>query len=165
MIHADSRGSKEMDVSQVSESVAQLLQLSQPLQPDMSKIFVSCCSYCTWRPSKRRCWQWILIVDAWCIAPQYQCEIESLLVFPVTVSNNVLSLLHTVRALYKRLKKLVVNKYSAVFETVALEYKTQVLISLRFIDDLLIWSCFLICTARGHWRATHFQLWPEGVCS
>jgi len=59
-------------------------------------------------------------------------------VFPVTVSNNVLSLLHTVRALYKRLKKLVVNKYSAVFETVALEYKTQVLISLRFIDDLLI---------------------------
>lgn len=109
----------------------------------MSKILVSCCSYCTRGPSKGRCWQWILIVDAWCIAPQNQWEIESLLVFPATVSNNVLSLLHTVRALYKRLKKhLVVNKYSAAFQTVALKYKTQVLISLRFIEHgLFIWSC------------------------
>ncbi len=73
-------------------------------RPDMFKILVSCCSYCTWGPSKGRGWQWISLVDAWCIAPQYQWEIGSLLVFPVTVSNNELSLPHTVRTLYRELK-------------------------------------------------------------
>lgn len=145
-----------MDVWHVSEPPAQLLQLSQPLQPDVSKICVSCCSYCTRGPSKGRCWQWILLVDAWCIAPQYQWETGFLLVFPATVSNNVISLLHTVRAWYRGLKKhLVVNEYSAVFQTVALNCKPQVLTSIWFVEHgLLGW---IIWSARGHWGQHTFN--------
>lgn len=126
-------------------------------RPDMSKILVSCCSYCTWGPGKGRGWQWILLVDAWCIAPQYQWEIGSLLVFPATVSNNALSLPHTVRAWYRGLEMhLVVNKYSAVFQTVACNYKAQVLTSMWFVEH---WA--LTPWGRRSWRRDQLTFFKD----
>lgn len=57
-------------------------------------------------------------------------------------------------------KHLVVNEYSAVFQTVALNCKPQVLASIWFVEHgLLGWICItvLICSVRGHWGQHTFS--------